>query len=149
MGRGHCRPAARQRRFQVRAPEHHQRYEVVDVEEPVALPYRHLDLVVGYLDAGVGDAQLHGPQDSLSLAPHLARELHELGYAASASPRQPPVQLRRGFPRRRAEHGAQSLLEQVSTPQRRPRDPQPVERRGLALGEGLGVQIHPPPDASY
>ena len=88
-----CRRPARQRRLQVRAPEHDERYEVVDVPEAVALPDRHLDLVVHRLDAGVGDAELDRAQDAVALAPHLARELDEPRDAAPARPRQPAVEV--------------------------------------------------------
>ena len=69
--------------------------------EAVALPDRHLDLVVDGLDPVVGDAKLNRAKDAPTLAPRLAGELHELRDAAAARPTPASGRTRRR-PRREA-----------------------------------------------
>ena len=75
---GSRRCLAGKRRHQVRAPEHDERDEVVDVSEAVALPDRHPNLVCHRLDAYVGDAELDRAQDAVCLRCH--HRLFEFGY---------------------------------------------------------------------
>ena len=91
----------RQRRPQVRAPEHDEGDRVVRVPEAVALPDRDLYLVVHGLHAGVGDAERDGAQDPVALAPDLPGELDELRYPAPARPGEPAVELARRLARGR------------------------------------------------
>lgn len=123
------RPTPRQHRLQIRAPEHHEGDQVVDVAEAVALPDGHLDLVVHRLDPRVGDAELYRPEYAPALPADLSGQLHEARYPASARPREPAVQRVGGLAGARPEDRPQALLEQVGPPQ----------RRGLAAGEVLGV----------
>ena len=81
----HHRPS-RQRWPQVRAPGHHEVYEVADVVGPVAPPGRDPGLVARRLGAGVWDPEPSRPQDALPLSPRLARQPRERGRPAAAAP---------------------------------------------------------------
>ena len=124
----------------VRASQHHERDEVVDVPEPVAHADRQLDLVAHRLRPRVAQAQPHRPDDGVAVPARFLRQLLDLPGPASRRAAQPGVEQRgRRGRARRLEHVAQALLEQAGPvePLVLAGDPPEVER--LPLREALRV----------